>query len=203
MRFNVRYIPKGGNQPTDTIVNGADDRAVGWAFVQRGDQLLSIEPVRDPAVARAAVARPSATTPMKRPAKPASGWVAYSLVAILVIVGIAVPVKNLGWLGEQERAVAQSLAELDRMESKVTESKQMGLYRPSYDAVYLAPRRRNLADATKATYPPLAWCAFGVAMLCSALLVAHRHRVGVQRWESWSRNNNRTGGGGGGGAALA
>ena len=113
----------------------------------------------------------------------------YSIVAVLLLVGIALPLNNLGWLYEADATADASAADLNRVKAKLAEAREMGLYRSRYDTPYVQPRERALADARNEMLPPLAWCACGASMLAVALLVSYRYHVGVRRWSEWQRGH--------------
>jgi len=170
MQFRVRYIRRATGQQAEAIVTGPDARAVGWAVVERGDELISVGPAMS-----GPPPLPIRKTSIAPPKRPADGNVVGSLVAILLIAGVALPVMNITQLNRALSNIAPVAQNLERSERLYGRGQS---HPPNREQ---AAARIAIADVLG----PISACALGFTLLASALLISYRHRMAHWRWAEW------------------
>src|SRR4051794_34390724 len=78
MKFRVTYISGTTGQRADAVVDAVHPNAAGWAFIERGDTLISVAPA-NPAPRAAPVFMP--------PEPPAPRSNVFFFVAVLAVIG--------------------------------------------------------------------------------------------------------------------
>jgi hypothetical protein len=190
VQFRIKYLRRGSSEPCEAVIDGPDERSVGWAVIQRGDRLLSVEPVRSSSPAKSSQPRVA----RRPPAQPINAGVLYAVVAGLLLVGAAMPVRNYSWMLFARDAYNGAVADLEHAERRLQEEGPgfSYAYRLELEQAYLPPRREKVDRARSELLMSLAHCATGVGVMFAALWLAHRYRAGVQRWNAWtSRANGR------------
>ena len=169
MQFRVRFIRRDTKQQAEAIINGADARAVGWAVVERGDELISVGPAmtNPPPFPQPKVAPP--------PKRPVDANIVRVVVAVLLLAGVLLPVANITQLNRALGNIAPVAQNLERSERLYGRPQRL---QPTREE---AAARIAIADALG----PIAACVLGFTLLGSALLISYRHRAAQRRWTEW------------------
>ena len=175
MEFKVRYIRRDTKQPAECVMHGPDERAVGWAVVQRGDQLIS--------VGRNISTPPALPQPPLKaaPKQPPNGMLVYPIVVALMAVGTLMACANMRDFWSARRAYAVALDERMQAERKLGPLPHGTSYSET-SRNYLAPKQRAEYEAGQQWLVPIAYCLLGLSFLGGSFLLAYRQRRATQQW---------------------
>ena len=142
MLFEVKGVKRGTGETVAVRVQAPDERAAGWAVLDRGIEVLSITPVNAPASHRPAPARAAAP---RKPLHP----IVRKVARVMLVVSTVMLVVTIGYLipSHIEYARVSERAELKRRQPNLTQSE----YEKRYPNGWLSRfwEVRHLADAER------------------------------------------------------
>jgi hypothetical protein len=184
MRFRVTMVHAQSKQKSEQIVEAADERAAGWAVLQGGHQLLSVEAIETSA-AYPASQPPVALGP---PARPPNRRTVMLVVWTLGGIGAVITAWAIGQLVPALSQVRLAEAEYAPVEKRLNDMRKSGDF---YTRIYEGqanPVLERLNAVRGVRNRALNWLAAGVVLLVLAASIWGWLRFVEQRWATWQRS---------------
>jgi hypothetical protein len=185
MRFRVTILDPKTGQKAEKLVVAADERAAGWAVLQGGGQLLSVEPLGG---SPASAAQPA---PPRQPAKPPNHRIVMCIVWALLGVGGVLTIWALPQLMGAMSQVSVAQKEWEPVEKQLDYLKKGGHTYYYEDRVSNKVLQR-LNEAKGARNRALNWLGGGVALLAIGGAIWAWLWNAQRMWTRWQQQSGAT-----------